>query len=157
MERRVPLAPGLGDVRAVGRAYRDGMRARVRALLVIVLAAGGCVAGGQYQPQGPLEPLVVGSEQHFALDWQAEPREPGVVVWGYANNTSPYTFDRLRLLVDALGPDGQLLGQQLVWSVGRLGAWGRNYFEARMPPAHAYRVRVFSYDRVEDGGFRRRW
>jgi hypothetical protein len=130
------------------------MRTPVGALLLVALAAGGCAVPST-MPQGPLEPLVVGTEQHLTLDWQAEPRGDGAVVWGYANNTSPYTFDRLRLLVEGLGPDGQILVQTLVWSPGLLGAHGRNYFEASMPAAPAYRVRVFSLDRVESEGFRR--
>ena len=122
------------------------------ALLLIALLLAGCASAG---PQGPLEPLVVGTEQLFALDWQAEPRDASnVVVWGYAVNRSPYTFDRLRLLVDAIGPEGQLVNQRLIWAPGLLGSWGRTYFEAPMPPAAGYRARVFSYDRVE-GGFRR--
>jgi hypothetical protein len=78
------------------------------------------------------------------------------VVWGYVNNQSPYTFDRVRILVDALGPDGGIVAQQIVWSPGLLGGFGRSYFEASMAPAAAYRARVFSWDRVETGG-RRRW
>jgi hypothetical protein len=129
------------------------MRWRAAAFLALVLAAAGCVTAS---PQGPLEPLVVGTEQHFVIDWQAEPRPQGVVVWGYVSNQAPYTFDRLRLLVDALGPEGQILAQRLVWAPGLLGGWGRAYFEAPMPPAPAYRVRVHSYDRVETNGFRNR-
>jgi hypothetical protein len=126
---------------------------RSAAPLIVGLTLAGCVAAG---PQGPLEPLVVGAEQHLALDWRAEPRDAAnVVVWGYAVNQSPYTFDRLRLLVEALGPDGQLVNQRLIWAPGLLGSWGRTYFEAPMPPAPAYRVRVFSYDRVETNGWGR--
>ena len=126
---------------------------RSAALLMVGLTVAGCVTAG---PQGPLEPLVVGAEQHLALDWRAEPRDAAnVVVWGYAVNQSPYTFDRLRLLVEALGPDGQLVNQRLIWAPGLLGSWGRTYFEAPMPPAPAYRVRVFSYDRVETNGWGR--
>ena len=51
--------------------------------------------------------------------------------------------------VPAVGPDGQILSQRVVWSPGLLGSWGRTYFEAPMEPAPGYRVRVFSYDRVE--------
>jgi hypothetical protein len=130
------------------------MRTPAGALVLVALFAAGC-APVSTTPQGPLEPLVVGTEQHLALDWQAEPRGDGAVVWGYVNNTSPYTFDRLRLLVEGVDPEGKALVQTLVWSVGLLGAHGRNYFEAAMPPAPAYRVRVFSLDRVESDGFRR--
>lgn len=121
-------------------------------MLAILVA--GCATTG---PQGPLEPLVVGTEQHFVIDWQVEPRVEGVVVWGYVANQAPYTFDRLRLLVDALGPEGQILAQSLVWAPGVLGGWGRSYFEAPMPSAPGYRVRVFSYDRLESDGFRSRF
>ena len=55
------------------------------------------------------------------------------------------------MLVDALGPDGQIVAQRVVWSPGRLGSLGRNYFEAPMVPAFSYNVRVFSYDRADEG------
>jgi hypothetical protein len=133
------------------------MRTRLGALLLIAVVAGACapVSTVSTEPRGPLEPIVVGTEQYLAVDWQAEPRGQGAVVWGYVNNSSPYTFDRLRLLVEGLGPEGQILVQTLVWSPGLLGMNGRNYFEASMPAAPAYRVRVFSLDRVESDGFRR--
>jgi hypothetical protein len=128
------------------------MNRRATACLALALLASGCATG---TPQGPLEPLVVGAEQHLTPDWRAEPRDGGAVVWGYLVNQSPYTFDRIRLLVDALAPDGGIAAQRLVWAPGLLGAWGRTYFEAPMPAAPGYRVRVFSYDRVETDGFRR--
>jgi hypothetical protein len=129
------------------------MMAFVRGLVAVALVWTGCAPA--VETRGPLQPLVVGAEQHFTVDWQAQPRNGGAVVWGYVVNRSPYTFDRVRLLVDALGPDGQILGQRLVWAVGLLGGDGRNYFEAPMERAPDYRVRVFSYDRVETDGRRR--
>lgn len=124
-----------------------------RLLLAIALLAVGCAPAAA--PSGPLEPLVVGTEQYMSIEWQTAVRDQVIVVWGYVTNQSPYTFDRLRLLVDALGPDGALLGQRLVWAPGLLGGFGRAYFEAPMNPAPLYRIRVFSYDRVETDGFRR--
>lgn len=126
----------------------------VGVLLMLLLAAAGCAPLDA--PRGPVEPLVVGTEQHATIEWQVELRGSSTVVWGYVNNRSPYTFDRVRVLVDALGPDGAVLAQQIVWSPGLLGGWGRSYFEASMVPAPTYRARVFSWDRVETGG-RRRW
>lgn len=125
----------------------------IAVLLAVVLVAAGCAP--TVGPSGPLEPLMVGTEQHMTIEWQGEPRGQATVVWGYVNNKSPYTFDRLRLLVDALGPDGAILGQRIVWAPGLLGGGGRTYFEASMGPAPSYRVRVFSYDRVESDGHRR--
>lgn len=123
-------------------------------LLTIVIVSAGCapVAGSN----GPLQPLVVGTEQHFTVEWQPERSDGQAVVSGYVHNRSPYTFDRVRVLVDALGPNGEITSQRVVWALGLLGSWGRNYFEAPMEPAYAYRARVFSYDRVESDQ-RRRW
>lgn len=123
------------------------------ALLVAALVLVGCASA--VGPDGPLEPLVVGAEQHLTVEWQPERSDQPAVVWGYVSNRSPYTLDRVRLLVDALGPAGEILAQRLVWAPGLLGGWGRTYFEAPMGPAAGYRVRVFSFDRVESGGRRR--
>src|SRR5262245_50968902 len=111
------------------------MLTRSRALLVIVLVAVGCAPAAG--PSGPLEQLM-------SVEWQTAPRDQAVVVWGYVTNRSPYDFDRLRVLVDGLGPDGAILEQRLVWVPGLLGGGGRNYFEVAMAPAPVYRVRVFS-------------
>jgi hypothetical protein len=122
-------------------------------LLALAAVAAGCATAAG--PAGPLQPLVVGAEQHLTLEWEPESSNQPAAVRGYVSNESPYTFDRVRLLVEALGPDGQIVSQRVVWAPGLLGSWGRTYFEAPMGPAAAYRVRVFSYDRVETGGRRR--
>jgi hypothetical protein len=133
------------------RCTRDSRRRGLAVLLAAALVSSGCAP----TMSGPLEPLVVGAEQHLTISWQLEQRGEAVVVWGYISNQSPYTFDRVQLLVDALGPDGQIVSQRVVWALGTLGGSGRNYFEAPMVAAPAYRVRVFSYDRVESGGLNR--
>lgn len=125
-------------------------------LLVIALALAGCAVPSLVTSPGPLQPLVVGTEQHVTLEWQPPGSDVPVVVRGYISNQSPYTFVQIRVLVDALGPNDEILGQRLVWSLGSLSSWGRNYFEAPMEPAHHYRARIFSWDRVEGGGLRRR-
>ena len=51
---------------------------------------------------GPLQPLVVGAEEHLTIDWQLARSDQAIVVWCYVSNQSPYTFDRICLLVDAL-------------------------------------------------------
>jgi len=128
------------------------MKSLAAAVLALVAVSTGCAPAG---PAGPLTPLVVGAEQHLTIEWRPPGSEQPTVVWGYVSNHSPYTFDRVRVLVDALGADGQILSQRVVWALGTLGSWGRNYFEAPMVAAPAYRVRVFSYDRIETNGHRR--
>lgn len=130
------------------------MKSLAGTLLAIMAVLTGCAPAAG--PVGPLTPLVVGAEQHLSLEWRPERSEQVTIVWGYVSNQSPNTFDHVRVLVDALSADGQIISQRVVWAPGLLGSWGRNYFETRMVPAPAYQVRVFSYDRVETDG-RRRW
>jgi hypothetical protein len=126
------------------------------ALVLIAVALAGCALPSLVTTPGPLQPLVVGTEQHVTLDWQPPASEVPIVVRGYIINQSPYTFVQIRVLVDALGPAEEILDQRLVWSYGALGTWGRNYFEAPMGPAHHYRARIFSWDRVEGPSLQRR-
>ena len=127
---------------------------RLATLLVALTLGAACAS---MAPSGPLEPLVVGWEQHATIEYQAAPRGDGAVVWGYLQTSSPYTFHRIRVLVDALDAQNQLVAQQLAWVPGNLGWPTRLYFEVPMPPAPVYRVRVFSWDRLESDRGRGRW
>ena len=128
---------------------------RVPALLLALTLCAGCATSA---PTGPLEPLVVGWEQHASIDYQATPRADGAVVWGYLQTSSPYTFHRIRVLADALDVADQVIAQRVAWVPGTLGWPSRLYFEVPMPPAASYRVRVFSWDRLEsDRGRGWRW
>jgi hypothetical protein len=125
-------------------------------LLFIALTL--CAACVSTAPTGPLQPLVLGWEQHATIEFQAEPRADGsVVVWGYLQTASPYTFHRIRVLADALDASTQIIAQQVAWVPGTLGWPSRLYFEVPMPPAPSYRVRVFSWDRLESDRGRGRW
>jgi hypothetical protein len=127
---------------------------RLATLVVALTLSAACASTA---PTGPLEPLVVGSEQHATIEYQAAPSGGGAVVWGYLQTGSPYTFHRIRVLVDALDAQGRLLAQQVAWVPGNLSWPTRLYFEVPMPLAPAYRVRVFSWDRFESDRGRQRW
>jgi hypothetical protein len=122
--------------------------------VVLVLCAA-CAATST--PAGPLQPLVSGWEQHASIEYQAAPRSDGAVVWGYLQTASPYTFHRIRVLVDALDDSNEIIAQQVAWVPGTLGWPSRLYFEVPMPPAASYRVQVFSWDRLESDRGRGRW
>jgi len=76
-------------------------------------------------------------------------------VEGYVNNRSPYRVGNVRVLVDSLDDAGRLVDQRVSWVLGELGGDSRIYFDVPVMPAAQYRVRVFSYDRVETDGRRR--
>jgi hypothetical protein len=124
--------------------------------LIIALGLLGAVALAAPAPAVALEPLDTGWERHFALSWAPAQRAGQPVVSGKIDNVSPYTFDRLRVLVEALDESGRVTARRVAWVPGILGGSGHHWFEIPMEPAARYRVRVFSYERLESpsDGFR---
>jgi hypothetical protein len=91
-----------------------------------------------------------GWEQHFSVTWDAIQRHGRLEVEGYVNNRSPYRVGNVRVLVDSLDDAGRLVDQRVSWALGELGGDSRVYFDVPVTPAAHYRVRVFSYDRVDE-------
>jgi len=125
---------------------RRSLRSAV--LVVARLALGPAVTGAA---AALLEPLVVGWEDIFKLDWQAEPHGGRPVVSGHIMNDSGYPVTRVQLLVEALDDRGAVVRQTVDWLPGGgLEPAARAYFEVPAPgSASAYRVRVFAFDRIE--------
>jgi hypothetical protein len=102
-----------------------------------------------------LHPQMAGWERIFTVSWQAGQYRGQPAVEGYVTNVSPYETTQIRILVESLDGAGQVTNQRIAWVPGDLGGGGRLFFQVPTAPAPAYRVRVFSYDRVErDGNFR---
>ena len=99
-----------------------------------------------------LQPLMLGWEQHFSVTWDSIQRRGRPVVEGYVINRSPYRVGHLRILVDSLDEAGRIVDQRVSWVLGELGGDSRLYFDVPVTPAARYRVRVFSYDRVDEAG-----
>jgi hypothetical protein len=97
-----------------------------------------------------LQPLMLGWEQHFSVTWDATQRQGRSVVEGYVINRSPYRMGRVRLLIDSLDEGGRVVDQRVRWVPGDLGGDSRLYFDVAVTPAARYRVRVFSYDRLDE-------
>ena len=99
-----------------------------------------------------LEPLVVGWERIFKLQWEVGDRRGTPVVSGYLVNDSPYRVTAVRLLIDALDGSGTVVAQKIGWAnAGTMEPFTRASFELPLPPVPAatYRLRVFAFDRVE--------
>ncbi len=128
----------------------------MRRLVVLVLVAAsfvGCAelqsGGGRPPGSRELTPLSLGWERYLTVTWEATQARGRPVVAGYINNTSPYDFTAVRVLVDSLAADGKTVDQRIGWVPGDLRGNGRGYFEVPVSPAATYRVSVFSYDRLE--------
>jgi hypothetical protein len=114
-----------------------------------VLAIAGVLVGPGVPSAAELQPLMAGWERHFTVDWQPGEHRGKPVVQGYVNNISPYHTTHIRVLIESLDAGGQVTHQQVAWVPGDLLGGGRAFFQVPTRPAPAYRVRVFSYDRVE--------
>jgi hypothetical protein len=102
-----------------------------------------------------LQPLMAGWERHFTVDWQPGQYRGQPALQGYVNNVSPHHAANIRVLVESLDAGGKVTSQKVAWLVGDLLGGGRLYFQVPTAVAPAYRVRVFSYDRIEvDSNFR---
>ena len=127
------------------------MKRTLTMLGLVVLVVGSAMPAAAAE----LQPMMAGWERIFTVDWQPAEYRGKPIVEGYVNNVSPYNTRSIRVLVERLDTAGQVTNQQIAWVPGDLLGGGRLFFQVPTAPAPAYRVRVFSYDRIElDGTFR---
>jgi hypothetical protein len=122
-----------------------------RTLTVLALAAlvvGSAMPGAASE----LQPLMAGWERVFTVNWQPAEYRGRPSVEGYVNNVSPYHTVNIRVLIESLDAAGTVTNQQVAWVPGDLLGGGRLFFQVPTATAPAYRVRVFSYDRIEAPG-----
>ncbi len=141
---------------AVG-SNRMAVRAGLLGTVLLGAALAACTGAGGTS-RGPLVPLQPGWERLFRLDWSVENHNGRPVIGGYLYNDSPYAVTRVQLLIDALDPQGAIVGQRVGWvAASSMAPFSRAYFELPAPgPAARYQVRVFAYERLE-GGPSHRW
>jgi hypothetical protein len=127
------------------------MKRTLRILGLATIVLGAALPGAAAE----LQPLMLGWERVFSIDWQPGEYRGKPSVEGYVNNVSPYHTSNIRIIVESMDAGGQVTNQQLAWLAGDLLGGGRLFFQVPTAPAPSYRVRIFSYDRVElDGSFR---
>lgn len=124
-------------------------RALATMLLTTVVLAGASLAGGQ-----ELQPHMAGWERVLAIDYGPVEMRGRPALAGTVTNISPYDLTGVRLLVDTLDHTGRVTAQQVAWVPGELRGGGRLHFSVPTTPAPAYRVRVYTYDRIESLGNR---
>lgn len=120
------------------------MRWVVVGAVIVALGVGSVEVAGA----ADIEPLVVGWERFFTIEWEVTEQRGAPVVHGYVRNTSPYAFGRLQILADTLDSTGRVVAQEFAWVPGVLNPFDRLYFEVRMKtPGQAYRIRMLAFDR----------
>lgn len=118
-------------------------RALTLLALTSILTAAAAVQAAEIRPH------MAGWEQVFALEYAPGQYKGKPAIEGTVTNISPYDLANVRILVDTLDANGQITSQQVAWLPGEMRGGSRLYFSVPTPPAPAYRVRVFTYDRIE--------
>lgn len=136
------------------------MSRRIRMVLHRGLAAallgalGGCATLGAphaWQP-GNLQPLTVGWQQYFRIQWTATPERGGTLIDGYITNTWGFPAQRVRVLVTGYDGTGKQVGQVIAWGPNEITPGGRVYFDVQVPGgAASHEVSIFSWNWVQVG------
>ena len=138
------------------------MKGSTVAYPLAVLFCAGCASGlssdavfpaASVPTDRPLQPLTVGWQQYFKLDWQPSERRGRPVVEGRIFNNWGFGAINIRLLVTGLDPSGHVVEQKLLWLGTDVLPGTSAQFQVPLDrPAAAYDVAVFSYDWLQRGG-----
>jgi hypothetical protein len=116
-------------------------------MALVVLAS--CTGAG-LTPSASVTTAVQGWEHYFRLEWAAQPTQNGTMIDGYVHNTYGSPMGSVRLLAQALDPQGNVIGQRIEWVPGIVPNFSRSYFRIpALPAANQYRVSVWSYDIIQ--------
>ena len=99
-----------------------------------------------------IQPHMAGWERILAVEYGPGEYRGQFALEGTVTNISPYDLTRIRLLVDTLDATGQVTSQNIAYVPGELRGGGRVFFSVPAAQAPAYRVRVYTYDRIESNG-----
>jgi hypothetical protein len=122
------------------------------ALAVTLLAFAGCATGPVTWQPGNLQPLVIGWQQFFRVQWDATPTGAGqALVEGYITNVWGFAALNLQLLVTGYDASGRQVGQLLAWGPSEIDFGARDYFNVPVPSAASYDVAIFAWTWVQSG------
>lgn len=139
---------------------RDSRRGHARGLVgALLLAAALMLSARAPATDGrPMTPLVVGWEQFFQLTWTVSEHKGRPVVSGRIRNNWNFAAANVRLLVDELDADGQVVDQKVSWLGFTLTPGTTAPFEIAVNHATPnHRVSVFAFDWVQQDRGRHRF
>jgi len=112
----------------------------VAALVAVLLTAP--VASAQ-----SLTPHFPAWERYFGVSWEPVERRGQPWLGGYVVSKWGETATGVKLLVESLDANGQVVGQRVEWLNSVVPVFSRTYFEVPAPPrAASYRVSMYSFD-----------
>src|SRR5262245_639835 len=111
---------GVGYHRPMGNPAPALVAARSSILvgaLLLAVTAGGCTTAARPAPwqAGNLQPLTIGWQRYFEVEWTATRQDEGVLIGGYITNTWGFAFREVRVLVNGYDGAGQQVGQMIAW------------------------------------------
>jgi len=104
-----------------------------------------------WQP-GNLQPLIVGWQQFFRVQWSATKVNGRPVLEGYITNTWGFSAMDVQLLVRGYSASGKRVGQLVAWGPKEVDSGSRVYFDVPVPRAASYEVAVFAWNWIQTGG-----
>ena len=114
--------------------------------LVIAALVGVLLTGAAASAQ-PLTPHFPAWERYFEISSQPFERQGRPWLSGHVVSKWGETATGVKLLVESLDANGQIVGQRVEWLSGTVPVFSHAYFEVPAPAlAASYRGRVFSFD-----------
>jgi hypothetical protein len=122
---------------------------RIGALL-LSLTLGACAPQGQV---GQRDMAASFSDDRFRVEWQtAQTKKGSPLIAGYVQNTRGGGVANVRLRVDTLDAQGQVIGTATALAPGYVGGFSRTYFEVPIEKTGiGYRVSIISWDPAGNG------
>lgn len=130
-----------------------GARRLVSCAVVILALLGfaGCATGTVTWQPGTLQPLVIGWQQFFRVQWDVTPKDGQALVEGYITNEWGFAALNLQLLVTGYDASGRQVGQRIAWGPSEIDYGARVYFNVPVPVAASYEVAIFAWTWVQTG------
>ena len=118
------------------------------AALLLMLTLGGCA--------GPVRELGMAAsftDGRFQVEWQTTQTAKGApLIAGHVQNTRGGGVANVRMKVETLNAQGQVIGSATALAPGYVGGFSRTYFEVPLEKTGVgYRVSVASFDTAGNG------
>jgi len=118
--------------------------------LACALALGACAAQVQVRQQ---DTTISFSDGRFQVEWEtAQTKKGSPLITGYLQNTRGGGVASVRLRVDTLDAQGQVIATATALASGYVGGFSRTYFEVPLEKTGiGYRVSIISWDPTGNG------